>query len=233
VKALHAYIAATKPDSVLIIGDFMDYPQPSRWSKDSKAEFEGSVFRDSEMGKRMLGELRAGYDGSVQFIEGNHDARPRQYLAKYAPALAESKAFNVETLLDFAGHGVELVAPFFDVAPGWIATHGHLKLPTSRIPAVSARLASERLTKSVVMGHTHKLGLSPWTRGTASRPVVRWGMEVGNVMDMRKAQYLGYAAANWQGGFGMLHVDGNRVSPEVIPLDNSGGFIADGKVWTS
>lgn len=209
----------------------MDYPQPSRWSKDTRAEFEGSVFRDSETGKRILDDLRRGYDGPIHFIEGNHDARPRQYLAKYAPALEGSNAFNIETLLDFDSHGIELATPFYDIAPGWIATHGHIGIRTSMIPGASALKAVQRLGKSVVMGHVHRLALMPHTTGTTASHSVQWGMEVGNVMDMKRAQYLGHVTANWQSGFGMLHVEGKRVRPEVIPMAPTGSFIADRKVW--
>jgi hypothetical protein len=230
---LHSYIHATKPDAVHVIGDFMDYPQPSRWSKDTRAEFEGSVFRDSETGKRLLGDLRKGYDGPVTFTEGNHDANPRRYLTKWAPALAESKAFNVETLLDFDAHGVELVEAFHPIAPGWIATHGHLGVRSTLTPGGSALKYVKKLGKSVVQGHVHRLGLMPETTGTTAGHSIRWGMEVGHVMDMRKAVYLSHVTANWQPGFGMLHVEGKKVRPEIVPMDNNGTFLADGKVWTS
>ncbi|WP_343955648.1 metallophosphoesterase [Nonomuraea longicatena] len=232
VNSLHRYIHATKPDRLVVIGDFMDYAGPSRWNKDTKAEFEHNVFRESEQGKRILGDLRRGYDGPTHFIEGNHDANPRRYLARHAPALAESNAFNVETLLDFNSHGINVVRGGFDIAPGWVAMHGHATgIRTVTVPGSSALKLVDKLERSVAIGHTHRLGLMPQTKGTTGRNIIRWGMEVGNVMDMRKAVYLGYVTANWQSGFGILHVEGKRVRPEVIPMDGNGMFIADGKVW--
>ncbi|MFI9591020.1 metallophosphoesterase [Nonomuraea sp. NPDC052265] len=232
MNSLHRYIHATKPDRLVIIGDFMNYAGPSRWSKDTRAEYESDVFRESELGKRFLADLRRGYDGPVDFVEGNHDANPRRYLLRYAPALAESSAFNVETLLDFDSHGIKVVRGSLNVAPGWIAMHGHLdKIRTVTVPGGTAKKFVDRLHKSVVMGHTHRLGLMPHTVGTTSSNSVRWGMEVGNLMDMRRAEYLGLVTANWQSGFGMLYVEGKRVRPEVIPMDGNGSFIADGKVW--
>ncbi|WP_346131401.1 metallophosphoesterase [Nonomuraea roseola] len=233
VKALHGYIHATKPDGLVIIGDFMDYAGPSRWNKDTRAEFENNVFKESELGKRILGDLRRGYDGPTDFIEGNHDANPRRYLTKHAPALAESNAFNVETLLDFDSHGINIIRGSLDIAPGWVAMHGHATgIRTVTQPGMSAVKLVDKLEKSVAIGHVHRLGLMPQTKGTTAKHSVRWGMEVGNVMDMRKAQYLGHVTANWQSGFGMLHVDGKRVRPELIPMDDNGSFIADGKVWS-
>ncbi|MEU4580006.1 metallophosphoesterase [Nonomuraea sp. NPDC023979] len=234
VQALHSYIHATKPDAVLIIGDFMDFPTPSRWSKGTAAEFQGDVFRDVEIGKRTLGDLRRGYSGPVQFIEGNHDERPRVYLSQYAPALAASKAFNIDVLLDFGGHGVELVDAFHPIAPGWIATHGHKGFSLSGIPGRTALNAAKTIGKSVVIGHVHKLALCPDTTGYQGRTNTLWGVEAGHVMDTRPGRtpaYLKRGAANWQSGFVVLHIDGRRVRPELHPMSPDGSFIADGKVW--
>ncbi|MEV0823879.1 metallophosphoesterase [Nonomuraea rubra] len=234
VAALNGYVHATKPDSVLIIGDWMDFPAPSRWSKGTAEEFRGDVFRDVEIGKRVLGDLRRGYDGPVQFIAGNHDTRPADYLSKYSPALAASNAFDVDVLLDFNGHGVELVDAFHPIAPNWIATHGHKGFSLSAIPGRTALNAAKTIGKSVVMGHVHKLAMCPDTTGYQGRTSTLWGVEVGHVMDTRPGKapaYLKRGAANWQSGFAVLWVDGKKVRPELHPMSPDGTFIADGKVW--
>src|SRR5690242_7742163 len=51
VRSLVRWIHATQPSEVVHIGDLMDYPQPARWSKDTRAEFEGSILKDSDAGK--------------------------------------------------------------------------------------------------------------------------------------------------------------------------------------
>jgi predicted phosphodiesterase len=233
LKAIIRYIGDTQPDEVIHIGDVMDYPQPSRWNKDTAGEFQGSVFRDSEDAKRRLLEpLRAVYDGPIGVHEGNHDERPRTYLAKYAPALAESKAFNVETLLDFDRFGVRLLPEFYNVAPGWVTTHGHKGgISMSRFAGHTALGAATKFQKSVVMGHTHRMGLTSHSFGFGG--VVRktvHGFEVGHLMDMKQAQYLKGAAGNWQKGFGLLTVDGGHVKPELVLIDK-GRFTVDGNVW--
>jgi hypothetical protein len=53
-------------------------------------------------------------------------------------------------------------------------------------------------------------------------------MEIGHISDMSKVTYLGTGYANWQMAFGMLHVSGNRVQPQVILMANNGSFIYDG-----
>ncbi|WP_301546711.1 metallophosphoesterase [Gordonia sp. X0973] len=227
------FIGASQPDEVVQIGDLLDLPQPSRWTKGTRGEFEGSVQKDAEQTKRQfLDPLRKVYDGPVGAHEGNHDERARVYLEKYAPALAESNAFDMDVLLDFDGFGVELLPEFYDIAPGWLSTHGHRGgIRLSQISGSTALNAAKKFGKSVVCGHTHRLGLSHFSSGYAGRSVVDVsGMEVGNLMDMKKAQYLKGGSANWKQGFGMLHIDGNVVKPEIIPI-TKGAFIAGGETW--
>lgn len=231
-KAVVRFIGDVQPDEVVHIGDLMDYPQPSRWSKGTRSEFEGSVFEDSDDAKRrFLEPLRAAYSGPVRVHEGNHDARPREYLDKYAPALSGTDSFDLATLLDFDGFGIEMLPEFHDIAPGWISTHGHrggIRLTTAGNTALNA---AKRFGKSVVMGHTHRLVLGSFTLGYGAEGHTLTGFEVGNLTDMSQAQYLKGATANWQSGFGILDVDGPRVTPIPVPVSRK-GFIVDGRTWT-
>ncbi|AKU44921.1 excisionase [Mycobacterium phage Barriga] len=233
VAAVIQYIADTQPDQVIQIGDLLDLPQPSRWSKGTKGEFEGSIFRDAEGVKReFLEPLRAVYDGWIGIHEGNHDLRGRQYLERYAPALAESRAFDMDILLDFDGFGIEMLPDFHQVAPGWLTTHGHMgKISLSQIAGSTALNAAKKFHQSVVMGHTHRLAVVSHSFGYAGT-IVRTvtGMEVGHLMDMKKAAYLAKSTANWQMGFGILTVDGKHVKAEGVPI-SQGKFTVDGETW--
>ncbi|AGK87527.1 metallo-phosphoesterase [Mycobacterium phage HINdeR] len=233
LRSVIRFIGDYKPTSVIHIGDLMDFPQPSRWNKDTRGEFEGSVFKDAEQAKqRFLGPLREVYDGPVGVHEGNHDERPRVYLEKYAPALSGTNAFNLETLLDFDGFGITLLPEFNKVAPGWITTHGHRgQISLSRIAGNTALNAARKLGVSVVMGHTHRMGLGSDTvghSGIVKRQIT--GMEVGNLMNMKLAAYLKGGTGNWQQGFGLLTVDGKYVKPELVYITN-GRFTVDGSTW--
>lgn len=233
LKALIRFLGDYQPDEVIHIGDLMDFPQPSRWNKGTAGEFEGSVFQDCEQAKRrFLEPLREVYDGPVGVHEGNHDERARVYLSKYAPALAESGAFNIETLLDFDGFGIELLPEFNKVAPGWITTHGHRGgINLSQIAGNTALNAAKKMGVSVVMGHTHRMGIGSHTTGYGgSVAKLVTGMEVGNLMNMKLATYLKGGTGNWQQGFGMLTVDSSVVKPELVPILN-GKFSVDGDTW--
>lgn len=234
LRAVIEFIGKYQPSEVVHIGDVVDYPQPSRWTKGTAGEFEGSVFKDSEYTIRNLIEpLRAVYDGPVGFLEGNHDLRPRVYLERYAPALAESGAFNFENLLRFEDYNIRKLPDFYRFAPGWICTHGHVGgLALSQIGGLTSLNAAKKLRTSVIMGHTHRLGINSSSGGYDGKVLqTLTGMEVGNLMDMKQAHYLKGAAGNWQQGFGMVYVTSKHVSAQPIHI-NSGRFTVEGQVFT-
>lgn len=228
-QAVIEFIKDYQPDEVVHIGDVTDFPQPSRWTKGTREEFEGSVFKDAEYTiKNLISPLRSVFGGDIGFLEGNHDLRPRDYLKKYAPALAESRAFHMETLLSYEEYEIRRLPDFYNFAPGWLMTHGHLGgIRLTQNAGATALGAAKKLGASVIMGHTHRLGIGSYSTGyggTVSQTLT--GMEVGNLMDMKQAGYLKGAAGNWQQGFGLVHVDGKHV--QATPIRISGRkFVVD------
>ncbi len=233
LKAVIRFIGEYRPDEVIQIGDLVDYPQPSRWSKGTAAEFEGSVLKDSKYVQQNFFEpLREVYSGPVSMHEGNHDLRPRTYLAKHAPALAGSNAFDLPVLLDLPKYNVRLLPDFHQIAPDWLTTHGHVGgITLSQISGNTALNGAKRAGKSIVMGHTHRQGIGRHTTGYGGK-VTRTvtGVEVGNLMDVRHAGYLNGATPNWQTGFAVLHIERSTVTPELVPI-TSRRFIVDGAVF--
>jgi len=226
-RAVVRFIGERQPDEVVHIGDLADFPQPSRWNKNTRGEYAEDIYRDSEYIKaKILGPLREAYDGPIGVLEGNHDLRPRQYLAEYAPALDGGWAadnFRFENLLDFKSFGIEKLPDFYDFAPDWVMTHGHLGgiRMTQEAGRTALNGAKEKFGKSVIMGHTHRLGKASKSYGYDQK-IVRTitGVEVGNMMDMRQAGYLKGAAGNWQQGFAIAYVDGRHVQVDLIEVSN-------------
>jgi hypothetical protein len=56
-------------------------------------------------------------------------------------------------------------------------------------------------------------------------------MEVGHMMDMSKATYLPANAGNWQPAFGILYIDRNKVTPNLITV-NDRSFIVEGHKYS-
>lgn len=234
LRAVIRFIGDYQPDEVVQIGDLVDFPQPSRWNKGTRGEFEGSVAEDAGYTIRnFLQPIREVYAGPLGVHEGNHDLRPREYLQKYAPALADMyQPFNIENLLLFEDYEVERLPDFYEIAPGWLSTHGHLGgIGMAQIAGNTAYRGAQRFQKSIVMGHTHRLGISTKTYGYGGKITAqRTGFEVGHLMDMRRATYLKKATGDWQMGFGILHVDGQHVRPEAVSI-NAGKFTVEGQTY--
>ncbi|MFJ2115936.1 metallophosphoesterase [Streptomyces sp. NPDC087850] len=231
LKNVIQFVGEYQPDLVLQIGDLMDYPAPSRWTTGTRLEFAGGVIRESEIGKKeFLGPLRDVYSGPLEILEGNHDERPRVYLAQRAPALsAEDEFYRFENLLDFKTYEVSLRSPFKPLAPGWTAMHGHEMKGFNSISGRTAAAFAKKLKCSVVMGHTHRLAISPESGGI--RHSTRYGFEAGHLMDMKQASYLRGGPANWQMGFGILYVLGPHVQPTPVDIASDGSFIVEGQAY--
>lgn len=238
------FIGDIQPDEVVNIGDLTDYPAPSRWNKGTVGEFKGTVKKDSEHTKeKYFKPLRDVFDGPVKIHVGNHDSRPYDYLKRYAPALVpedepvEENPFYYGNLVDFGGFGVVDVGGFYDIAPGWISTHGHLGTPLRATAGASAIAAARKVGKSIIQGHTHRMGHISETFGvvtnTGSHAQTIHGVEIGNMMNVREAGYIASktGSANWQSGFAVMTVDGSMVKVDLVPMNGNGEFIFEGRRW--
>lgn len=203
-----------------------DRAQTGLYRKDvSKVEYEGVVWCLKVPNGRFFVER----DGKVH-LTGN--SRPRDYLSQNAPALAEfSDAFHFAKLLDFDGFGIKHIPPFTKIGPETVLIHGHEIKGMSHIPGTMAYNHAAKAGVNVVCGHSHRLGIRRHTaQCVGSKPTRRWGFEVGNLMDVRKAGYLGAGGvANWQQGFGILYVDKHHVSPVAIDVWPDGSFVIEGQ----
>lgn len=206
-------LATVQPAELMILGDFLDCKAPARWSRGLAEEYVFSLEEEAAAGIRILERIRAVYRGPIRFLLGNHEDRIQNYIEKYAPALI-GVARTVPELLEFERFGVELMDQPYGIAPGVRAIHGKRLSSTQQAAGQSAYKERMRMGHSIVQGHTHRLGVG-WDTQERSR----FWLEAGCLLDLRKADYLDFrGVANWQQGFAMLHVDGSKVWPEVVPI---------------
>ncbi|MEU9708017.1 metallophosphoesterase [Streptomyces sp. NPDC047967] len=235
LKNVLDFIGDYQPDAAFQIGDLNDYDTPSRWSVGTRHEYRQAVKKDSETTKRVFWEpLRKRYSGPFGVLEGNHDLRPRTYLAGQSPALGEyADDFHFSKLLDFDGFGIDLVPPFHKVGPDTVLMHGHEIKGLSQVAGRTAYQHATKAAVNVVMGHTHRLGVMRAGMGyEGGSRTVRWGFEVGNLMHPAKASYLGSGGvANWQSGFGLLYVGKTHVAPVPVDIARDGSFIVEGVTY--
>jgi hypothetical protein len=233
LDSLLNYVDAVKPD-LACVGDEVDVPTASRWSKGTAKEFEGTLQKDLNMAKDILGQFRDAQGKRKKFWlqRSNHTQRLEDYIRKFAPAFSVIDVLRIEKLLDLDKIGITYNRQLTEIAPNTLLAHGD----EGRMFKDSGRTAldlAKRTGKNVVCGHTHRQGIASESTGFGGKQSVLWGMEVGNLMNLKSpgAGYLKERVANWQTGFGILHVEGNIVKPEVIPMDSKGRFIADGELW--
>jgi predicted phosphodiesterase len=226
VANLMHMIDTEQPDRVVQIGDLLDMKAPARWSKGSVDEYIGTVGDEVQAGVEFWRTLRqvAG-NAELVFVPGNHDTRLKTYCAQYAPALLPILP-DLGKLMRLDEHNVKYVRTQpYQIEPGVAAIHG--KLLDSKA-TYSARKELLRHNKSIVQGHTHRLGVLYETTDRT-----RFALEAGWVGDIRRAgSYLDFpGVANWQQGFGFLSVDGKRVTPGVVPIHEKGRFTFHGRSY--
>lgn len=90
-------------------------------------------------------------------------------------------------------------------------------------------LVVRREGKTAITQNSHKAGIQH-DHDSHSGKITRYlfGMEVGSLMSLPKAQYLKSGGANWTHGFGVLYQHGNHVTPNLVPIVNR-GFTLEGK----
>lgn len=223
VTNLIGFVKKYKPDQVVSIGDEIDLPSVSRWQRGTIGEYAGTIGRDRDMTVKILEQLRVN-----DVVRSNHTDRLFNYIANQAPGLMGIPELQLENFLRLPELGITYHKKPMPIAPNWIAVHGdHGRI--SQVPGQTALKQALQHGKSVVCGHTHRLGLTHATEasgGVIGR--ILTGLEVGNSMQFSKASYT-HGSANWQQGLGLLYVDGRNVTPVAVPVQRDGSFIVEGK----
>jgi len=189
-------------------------------------EYERSINRDRNSTVEILESLKVEH-----VIRSNHTDRLFNTVMMRAPGLISLPELELPNFLKFPDLGITYHSKPYELAPNWLLMHGD-EGNVSQNGGQTALNLAKKTGYSVVCGHTHRMGLMHHSEGVAginTRTV--WGMEVGNLMDAKQASYLKGGISNWHQGFGVLWVDGKKVTPQIIPIEKDGSFTFLGKVW--
>ena len=235
VEKLQDYIFESKVDGLACVGDEIDVPQLGVFNKGTRAEFERTLQRDFNTAHNVLADFRDALGSKKKpFIlqRSNHSQRIEKYIYKNAPAFESVTALRIENLLGLNKLGITYQRHMDYIAPGVLMGHGDEGRLYTQAGLTGLNLGI-RTGQNCVVGHTHRQGISKASRGFGGRLNTIWGMEVGHLMDLRSsgANYIREKAANWQAGFAVLYVEGNHVVPQLVPINEKGKFIVDGKEW--
>ncbi len=217
------------------MGDEIDAAELGAFNKGTRKEFEGTLQKNFNLTNKILGDFREALGSKKKpftLQRSNHSQRIEKYIYKNAPAFESVTALRIENLLGLNKLGITYQRHMDFVAPGVLMGHGDEGRLYMQAGLTGLNLAL-RTGENVICGHTHRQGISKASRGFGGRLNTIWGMEVGHLMDLRSsgANYIREKAANWQSGFGILYIQDNHVVPQLVPINEKGKFIVDGKEW--
>ena len=166
-EAFFAWCKDIKPDVVHINGDFIDFPQISKYDKDPERLLH--LQDDIDVGIEVLTEIRK-YNPNARIIfhDGNHEARLYKYKWKN-PELARLRDFSIPGLLKLKEHNMEYLKynqPFI-WKNTFVITHGTV---VRQHGSYSAKGELEKWGMSGISGHcfdeeTEVLTLRGWVKG--------------------------------------------------------------------
>lgn len=209
-------------DRVLTIGDEQDFQTISRWVVHSEKEWERSIGRDRDTTVNVLRDLQV-----TDTIRSNHTDRLFTKLASSAPGFLGLPELELPNFLRFGELGITFHPKGWEFAAGWIALHGD-ESGTSQLAGRTAANLAAKVGKSVLCGHTHRMGMAGATTGiygNVSRTL--WGVECGNLMNAKSSGAAYSRIHNWQQGWACMYVDGKKVTPVLIPIENR-SFVFEG-----
>ena len=225
VNAVKKFIYAYQPDSVVSVGDEIDFQSISRWAKGTELEWERSIGKDRDITVKLLEELTV-----ETIVRSNHSDRLFNKIRSSAPGFLGLPELEIEKFLKLDELGIKYSHGPIEIAPNWLLMHGDEGNVQPTAGATALGLA-KRSGMSVVCGHTHRMGLTHHTQTyRGGKPKTIWGMELGNLMNYSSAKYIKAGLFTWQQGFGILHVDGKTVVPQIVPIVNR-SFTVGGKTW--
>lgn len=225
VSAVGQWIEDINPTRVACVGDVLDGPQISRWTKGRAGEHTGDLAADRDKAFELLQRLRV-----TDLSRSNHDDRLSKYVADNAPGLAGLPELEIEEFMGLNELGITFHKKPFQVAPGWLLMHGD-EGTLSRVPGMTALGLARRTGMSVASGHTHRGALTNESYGHSGRVTKSiFGLEVGCMMDVKKAEYMKAGITNWMQSVGVLVIDGKDVFPQLLPITN-GKLHFNGKVY--
>ena len=223
VRNVASFIRRFKPDQVITIGDEIDLPQISRWTEGTPGWFEQSLGNDRDATVEILWDLQV-----TDMIRSNHTDRLYNVIMKKIPAFLALPELKFEKFMKLDELGIKFHRKPLEFAPDWIAIHGD-EGSVKPTPGLTALDAARKHGKNVVCGHTHRAGQSAFTEasGGVLGRILR-GVEVGNLMDFKKAGYM-KGTGNWQQAFAVFYVHKKTVTNTIVHIEKDGSFVFEGK----
>lgn len=226
-------IEEIQPNAIFQIGDGIDFPQVSRWTKGTAGEYAPTLQQHISGFTDLLRSLRAAApNAKITWLEGNHDLRLKDFVRQYAAPLMTLKALEMDSLFQLADLGVSYVRGPVRVATNTYAVHGHESSGYASTPQAWENKFVKRYgsEKNIIFGHTHQPFLATRAYGFDGKVTPRFTMNVGSIMDPTHAKYVKDGSVSWTMSFALLHDTGKHVYPELVTATDR-KFWLNGKQW--
>jgi len=222
LKKVIKVAADMQPHQIIQIGDGIDFPQVSQWSKGTAGEYAETLQEHIDgFVSSVLEPLReAAPSADITWLEGNHDLRLQDFVKKYGAPLRPLRALEMKNLFDLDRLNIEYLRGPKRIATNTYAVHGH----ESGGYCASASAWDVKFTKrygshfNFVFGHTHQPFLITRAYGYDGKVTPRFTMNVGSIMDPVAATYVKDGSVSWTPSFALLRDDGKRVWPELVTM---------------
>ena len=190
------FIKAEKPDTILILGDLLDFYQLSNFNKDPrKRNFASEIQMACEVIKIIQDKIGA----KVVYKFGNHSARYRNYIFQRAAALAGFEDFELETIIKKRIPEITIVDDKILIDANELTLlHGHEFGKSMFSPVNIARGLFLRGKSNAICGHHHRTS-SHVERTLKEKMIATWS--IGCLSELHP-DYL--PINNFNHGFAML-----------------------------
>lgn len=150
------YGLAEKVNTIIILGDLLDFHMLSRFMKDPRKR---SVREEFDATRQMLEYIRYWFPTQkIIWLAGNHDNRYEHWLMTKAPEIFDDPYYSMPERLQLNDLKIEYLQDNILIKAGKLfLTHGHLVLSGIFSPVNTARGVFMKAKQSVMVGHTHQV----------------------------------------------------------------------------
>lgn len=217
-----------QPDQIVQIGDGIDFPTVSQWSKGTAGEYADTLQEhiDGYVSDVLVPLRESAPSADILWLEGNHDLRVKDFVRKYAAPLIPLRALEMQSLFGLEDLAIRYERGPVRIATNTLAVHGHEAGGyCASASAWDAKFAKRYGSdKNFVFGHTHQPFLITRAFGYNGKVSPRFTLNAGSIMDPVAATYVKDGAVSWVPSFAWLEDDGKRVWPELVTLVDRLGY---------
>jgi len=221
-EILYSFIEDEQPTKVIILGDLVNLDPFSRYDK---APDGPTWLEEVATAGEILGTIKSivPEDTELEWRSGNHEDRLKKYLMRHDPLFYHNLSVPKLFMISDNEEANEALKgwKFIDKAEDFVEDLNLLLIHGEKVRKFAARSVQasiEELWMSVVMGHSHRLGIinRSSARSRYSNELPAFGVEAG-CMCSYDLDYRGGVTSDWQQGFAMLTIDRTDEVPYVEP----------------